>query len=151
MTINISVTSSFKLVNLADFRFILMSKEDATVQSINDQIDLTTKAALYLGTMQYGHIQIGEHGFEFFNQQRHRNFIQLPWADIEQVIVEVSLIGKRVSRFTVIERSHMQYVFVTKDAKKVLRGMRPYIGAERLLHAPSLLHTLKRKYIDPFL
>lgn len=121
------------------------------MQSINDKIDLTAKATLYLGTTQYGHIQIGEHGFEFFNQQRNRNFIQLPWSEIETVVVEVSLIGKRVSRFTVIERSHMQYVFLTKDAKKVLRGMRNYIGADRLVHAPSLLHTLKRKYIDPFL
>ncbi|MFD1317092.1 DUF956 family protein [Loigolactobacillus zhaoyuanensis] len=112
------------------------------VESINTQLDLTVTATLFLGTQQYGKIQLGEQGFEFINKQAHRNSVQLPWTEIEQVITEVS--GKKVKRYTIQSTRNVRYVFASKDAKAVLRLIRDHIGAEKLTRAPNLKSAIKR-------
>lgn len=111
------------------------------VESINTQLELTVTATLFLGTQQYGKIQLGEQGFEFINKRAQRNAVQIPWTDIEQVITEVA--GKKVKRYTIQTTRNVRYVFASKDAKEVLRTMRDHIGAEKLVRAPSLKSMIK--------
>ncbi|MFC6171178.1 DUF956 family protein [Loigolactobacillus jiayinensis] len=114
------------------------------VESINTQLEITVKATLMLGTQQYGKIQVGETGFEFINKQANRNSVQLPWADIKQVITEVSNNGKKIKRYTVQTTRNVRYIFISKDAKGVLRAMRDHIGPEKLIKAPNMKSIIKR-------
>lgn len=112
------------------------------MDSINTQLELTVNATLFLGTQQYGKIQLGEQGFEFINRQAHRSSVQLPWSEIEKVITEVA--GKKVKRYTIQTTRNVHYVFASKDEKKVLRAIREHIGPEKLVRAPNLKSAIKR-------
>ena len=62
------------------------------VQSINTKVELVQKGTSFAGMTDYGQIMIGDKGFEFFNERNVEKFIQIPWKEIEYVIVSVIFI-----------------------------------------------------------
>lgn len=44
---------------------------------------------------------IGDKGFEFFNEQNVENYIQIPWQEIEYVVVSIIFKGKWIPRFAI--------------------------------------------------
>lgn len=57
------------------------------VQSINTKVDLTIDATSYLGVADYGKIMIGDKGFEFFNNRDARKFVQIPWEEVDSLLL----------------------------------------------------------------
>lgn len=107
------------------------------VQSLNTKVDLVEKATSFLGFTDYGKIMIGDKGFEFYDDRKAKNFIQIPWEEIDCVITSVMFKGKWIPRFAVKTKRDGTFTFSAKDPKKVLRGMREYIGSEKIVRSLS--------------
>ncbi|MFW7389784.1 DUF956 family protein [Vagococcus fluvialis] len=121
------------------------------VQSLNTKVDLVEKATSFLGFTDYGKIMIGDKGFEFYDDRKAKNFIQIPWEEIDCVITSVMVKGKWIPRFAVKTKRDGTFTFSAKDPKKVLRGMREYIGSEKIVRSLSFFQVIKRGVTKPFI
>ena len=59
------------------------------VQSLNTKVDLTVKATSYLGLANYGEVMVGDKAFEFYNEKNIRDYIQIPWEEVNCVMASV--------------------------------------------------------------
>ncbi|MBO0430392.1 DUF956 family protein [Vagococcus fluvialis] len=121
------------------------------VQSLNTKVDLVEKATSFLGFTDYGKIMIGDKGFEFYDDRKAKNFIQIPWEEIDCVITSVMFKGKWIPRFAVKTKRDGTFTFSAKDPKKVLRGMREYIGSEKIVRSLSFFQVIKRGVTKSFI
>ena len=58
------------------------------VQSLNTKVDLVIDATAFTGLTDYGQIMIGDRGFEFYHAKDPRKFIQIPWEEVDYVLVQ---------------------------------------------------------------
>ena len=121
------------------------------VQSLNTKVDLVIDATAFTGLTDYGKIMIGDKGFEFYDDRKAKNFIQIPWEEIDCVITSVMFKGKWIPRFAVKTKRDGTFTFSAKDPKKVLRGMREYIGSEKIVRSLSFFQVIKRGVTKPFI
>lgn len=63
------------------------------VESINAKVEYVTDGTSFMGPVSYGKIMIGDRGFEFYDDRDVRNFIQIPWDEIDLVIAHWYLAG----------------------------------------------------------
>ncbi|MEG2254572.1 MAG: DUF956 family protein [Vagococcus sp.] len=121
------------------------------VQSINTKVDLVESATSFLGFTDYGKIMIGDKGFEFFDDRNAKNFIQIPWEEVDCVVTSVMFKGKWIPRFAIKTRKDGTFTFSTKDPKKVLRGIREYINPDKIVKSLSLFQVIKRSVSNLFI
>ncbi|WP_373897841.1 DUF956 family protein [Haloimpatiens sp. FM7315] len=114
------------------------------IQSLNTKVDFVTDATSFTGIANYGKIMIGDKGFEFYNSRDLNKYIQIPWIEVDYVIASVFLKGKWIPRYAVQTKKSGTYSFASKDAKKVLRVVRKYVDANRLVCSLSFLDVVKR-------
>ncbi|MGX7025023.1 DUF956 family protein [Vagococcus hydrophili] len=114
------------------------------VESINTKVDLVENATSFLGFTDYGKIMIGDNGFEFFNERDAKKFIQIPWEEVDTVIVSVMLKGKWIPRFAIKTKKNGTFTFSAKDPKKLLRGVREYVDADKIVKSLSFFQVVKR-------
>ncbi|TRZ40117.1 DUF956 family protein [Niallia circulans] len=114
------------------------------VQSINTKVDFVTDATSHMGISVYGKIMIGDKGFEFFNTRDARKFIQIPWEEVDIVTASVMFKGKWIPRYAVQTKRNGKYIFSSKDPKKVLREVRNYIDASKMVQSLSFFDVVKR-------
>ncbi|APT19044.1 hypothetical protein FC62_GL000378 [Amylolactobacillus amylotrophicus DSM 20534] len=114
------------------------------VQSINTKVDLVEKATSHTAIAEYGKIMIGDKGFEFFNDKNVQKYIQIPWDEVDLVIASILFKGKYIPRYALKTKSSGTYNFSSKDPKKVLRAIREYIPADRIVRSLSFFQVLKR-------
>ena len=74
------------------------------VQSLNTKVDLTVKATSYLGLANYGEVMVGDKAFEFYNEKNIRDYIQIPWEEVNCVMASVMFKGKWIPRFAVVTK-----------------------------------------------
>ncbi|GAB5055503.1 MULTISPECIES: DUF956 family protein [Pediococcus] len=115
-------------------------------QSINTKVDLVMEGTSFLGMTDYGKIMIGNHGFEFFNDRDVRKFVQVPWAEVDYVIVSVIFKGKWIPRFAIKTKKNGTYSFSAKDPKKVLRAIRKYIDPSHIVRSLGMWDIIKRLF-----
>ncbi|WP_297520305.1 DUF956 family protein [uncultured Clostridium sp.] len=114
------------------------------VESINSRVDISVKGTSFAGTSNYGDILVGDKGFEFYNTRDYKKYIQIPWDEVECVIVSVLFKGKWIPRYAVKTKRHGTYIFASKETKKVLRTMREYVGANNIVKSLTFLQVLGR-------
>lgn len=114
------------------------------VESINSKVDITVKGTSFVGTSNYGNILIGNKGFEFYNSRDYRKYIQIPWDEVECVIVSVLFKGKWIPRYAVKTKRNGTYTFSSKETKKVLRTIRNYIDANNIVKSLTFFQVLSR-------
>ncbi|MGL5477472.1 MAG: DUF956 family protein, partial [Clostridium sp.] len=107
------------------------------VKSLNTKVDLVIEGTAFTGISDYGKIMIGDKGFEFYNDRDIRKFIQIPWEEVECVIVSVMFKGKWIPRFALKTKKNGTYTFSSKDSKKVLRAIREYINPDNIVRSLS--------------
>ena len=112
------------------------------VQSQNTKVDLTIRATSYHGISTYGDMMVGDKAVEFYNEKNKADFIQIPWNEVDQVAASV-IFGKFIPRFVVMTKQNGNYSFSTRDNKKTLCAMRPYVGEDNLVRSPSFFGVLK--------
>lgn len=110
---------------------------------MNTKVDMTIKATSYHGLAVYGDMMIGDKAVEFYNERNVEDYIQIPWEEIDHVAASVMAGGKWISRFAVFTKKNGHFSFSTRDNKKTLRAMRPYVGEENLVRSPNLLDVMK--------
>ena len=110
---------------------------------MNTKVDLAIKATSFHGLAVYGDIMIGDKAMEFYNEKNVEDYIQIPWEEIDYVAASVMAGGKWIPRFAVFTKKNGNFSFSTRDNKKTLRAMRPYVGEENLVRSPSFLDVLK--------
>ena len=113
------------------------------VSSQNTKVDLTIKAASFLGLTTYGHVMIGDKAFEVYNEKNPADFIQIPWEEIDSVAASVLFKGKIIPRFMIQTKKTGKFSFSTKDNKKTLRAIRTYISPDRMYRSLSFLDVVK--------
>lgn len=114
------------------------------VESLNSKVDLVVSATSFTMTSNYGKIMIGNKGFEYYNSRDYRKFIQIPWEEVECVIVSVMFKGKWIPRYAVRTKSNGTYTFSSKETKKVLREIREHIGPDNIVKSLSFLQVVTR-------
>ena len=81
------------------------------VQSLNTKVDLTVKATSYLGLANYGEVMVGDKAFEFYNEKNIRDYIQIPWEEVNCVMASVMFKGKWIPRFAVVTKNNGNFTF----------------------------------------
>ena len=105
---------------------------------LNAQADLAIKATSFLGVGSYGELTVGAGGIEYVSSANVRDYIQIPWAEVEQVSALVMFGGRYLPRFTVITKRNGEFAFSTRDNKRTLRAIREHIGANSLVRQRSM-------------
>ena len=114
------------------------------VQSLNTKVDLVVDATSFAGLSDYGKIMIGDKGFEFYNSNNYKKFIQIPWEEIDYIIISVILKGKWIPRYAIKTKKNGTYSFSSKETKKVLRTIRKYVNSNRMVKSLSFFDVVKR-------
>lgn len=114
------------------------------VKSINTKVDLVIDGNSHMGMTDYGKIMIGDKGFEFYNSRNVKNFIQIPWEEVDFVIVSVLFKGKWIPRYAIKTKKNGLFTFSSKEPKKVLRVIRKYVDADRIVKSLTFFQVLKR-------
>jgi len=114
------------------------------VESINTKVELVEKATSYLGVGTYGQLMIGNNGFEFFNDKNVKDFIKIPWEEVDQVIASVIFGGKAIPRFALKTKGNGTYTFSSKDPKATLRAIRNYVSPDKMVKSLSFWDVVKR-------
>ena len=114
------------------------------VQSLNTKVDLTIKATSYLGLTNYGKIMVGDNAFEFYNDKNVRDYIQIPWKEVDYVMASVMFKGKWIPRFAVVTKKNGKFIFSSRDNKALLRAVNKYVASENLVRSLSFLDIIKR-------
>ena len=114
------------------------------VQSLNTKVNLTINATSFNGVTNYGKIMIGDKGFEFYDSRDVKNYIQIPWEEVDYVIVSVMFKGKWIPRYAIRTKKNGTYTFASKDPKRVLRTVRNYVNPNRIVSSLSFFDVVKR-------
>ncbi|SFG59854.1 hypothetical protein SAMN04487761_12920 [Lachnospiraceae bacterium C7] len=120
------------------------------VQSQNKKVDLTIKGTSYMGIASYGDIMIGDEAFEYYNEKNVKDFIQIPWDQVEYVSASVYF-NKWISRFAIfVENGSRSFSFSSRDNKKVLRAINKYVPSNKLLKSPTFLGVIRKGLFSLF-
>lgn len=114
------------------------------VQSLNTTVDLVIDATSFTGLTDYGKIMIGNQGFEFYNSRDARKFIQIPWEEVDYIAASVMFKGKWIPRYAVQTKRNGTFTFASKEPKTVLRAIKKYVPADRMVHSLGFFDVLKR-------
>lgn len=114
------------------------------VQSQNTKIDLIEDATSFLGLSSYGKIMIGNNAFEYYNDRNPKDFIQIPWEEVDYVSASVYFKGKWIPRYAIATKTNGMYTFASKEPLKVLKAMKQYVPADRLLKSLTFFQVIKR-------
>ncbi|NYA65603.1 DUF956 family protein, partial [Lactobacillus salivarius] len=49
------------------------------VKSLNTKMDMSCKGTWYRNGPFYGNIMVGDNAFEFYNETKLQDYIQIPW------------------------------------------------------------------------
>ena len=61
------------------------------VQSRNTTVDYTVKGISYMGLSAYGKIMVGDRAFEFYNDRNVKDYIQIPWDEVDTIVASVAV------------------------------------------------------------
>ena len=115
------------------------------VSSQNKRIDLTIKAKHLQGFTSSGQVMIGDQAFEYYNERNPRDYIQIPWDEVDLITAEV-IFKEKIPRFAIHTRQNGDFIFATMDNKKTLQAINKYIPGDRLRKSLSLIDYIKRAF-----
>lgn len=118
-------------------------------QSLNKTVEFHTTGVSYLGVGgKVGKILVGNAAFEFYADTNVENYIQIPWAEIEQIGANVR--GHKISRHFEIFTKESKFLFASKDSGKILKIAREKLGNDKVVKLPTLLQTISQKIKNLF-
>ncbi|KRK48005.1 hypothetical protein FC96_GL001734 [Secundilactobacillus kimchicus JCM 15530] len=124
-----------------------MMEVSSVVQSINTRADLVVNATSFLGLGSYGKIMVGDKGFEFFDDRNKRDYIQIPWEEIDYVLASVMFGGRWIPRFAIRTKSSGTFTFSSKKTHELLREVRRHVDPDHLVRALSFFDVVKRSFL----
>ena len=109
---------------------------------INEQPRLVMPATSFLYQNSYGNIVIGDGGFEYFDNKDRRKFIEIPWSEIDYVMVSVFFKGHWIPRIQVVTKKNGGYIFAAKEPKKLLKLMQDYVPKENFVKPRTMFKRI---------
>ncbi len=116
----------------------------STVQSLNTKVDFVVEGSSFQGLNSYGKIMVGDKAFEYYNNRKVTDYIQIPWEEIDYVIASVLFKGRYIPRFAIQTKKSGTFTFSARKPKKLLQAIHLYIPRERMVHSLSFFQVLKR-------
>ncbi len=113
------------------------------LQSMNSSVDLTIDASLLMGMSEHGKIMIGNKAFEFYDSKKAKNFILIPWQEIDYIAASIMFNKKKINRFVVFTKESGKFIFTTKDNIKTLSMIKKYIDADKLIKSETFFSSIK--------
>ena len=95
-------------------------------QSLNTKVDLVMDATSFHGMNNYGKIMIGDRGFEYYNEKKMNDYIQIPWEEVDYVIASVMFKGKYIPRFAIQTKRCGKKAKRTSTCGKKVCSIRPH-------------------------
>ncbi|OOS17414.1 DUF956 family protein [Streptococcus mitis] len=120
------------------------------VNSLNTTVDYTIKGTWFREGPIYGNILIGDQSFEFYNDTKLHDYIQIPWAEVTFVIADVYFGGKYIPRFEIRTKQNGRFRFSSRNSRNTLKIIQRRIPREKLRKAPSIISTLKLGFKNLF-
>lgn len=114
------------------------------VQSLNTKVDLVEEATSYQGLNSYGKIMIGDKAFEYYNNRKVDDCIQIPWKEVDYVIASVMFKGRYIPRFAIQTKHSRTFSFSARHPKTVLRAINKYVPTDHMVHSLSFFQVVKR-------
>lgn len=114
---------------------------------LNTEIEFMTRANSKLNPLdpKSGLLLIGDQGVEF-RAEKTQGYIQIPWASIVRVRVQMFFKGRYVRGFFIETNEDQLLEFVVSDAKAALRSMHNHLKREQFVANPSnFAQIFKRK------
>lgn len=127
-----------------------MKKDLNTIQSLNQKVDLVMDGTSFLGMGNYGKLMVGDKAFEFYNDRNKRDYIQIPWEEVDYVIASVMFKGHWIPRIAIQTKRNGIYTFAAKHPKQLLRAIRPYVPADHMVRSLTFFQVLKRNFSHLF-
>lgn len=120
------------------------------VNSLNTTVDYTIKGTWFREGPIYGNILIGDQSFEFYNDTKLYDYIQIPWTEVTFVIADVYFGGKFIPRFEIRTKQNGRFRFSSRNSRNTLKIIQRRIPREKLRKAPSIISTLKLGFKNLF-
>lgn len=120
------------------------------VQSMNTKIDIAVQGTSFHGLSTYGKIMVGDRAFEFYNDRNLKDYIQIPWEEVDYVTASVMMKGKKIPRYAIVTKKNGSYSFASKEPKKVLRAVNQYVPSDRMLRSLNAFEVVKKRLTSVF-
>ena len=120
------------------------------VQSLNTSIDLKIRGISYLGLTNYGDIMIGNRAFEFYGNKNIKDYIQIPWDEVDYFVASVLFKGRWIPRFAIATKKNGTFSFSSRDNKLLLRSVNKYISSDRMVRSLGFFQVLSRGIVNIF-
>ena len=112
---------------------------------MNSTIYYEAEGIIFLGSMEFGKIKLGDAGFEFeFKDTRRGKSPFFAWSSIRQAEASVSLRGKIGKNFSLILLDQAKTRFSSKESGTILKHISEQIGREKVVRTASLLDPFTR-------
>ncbi len=120
------------------------------VTSLNTTRDLTTKGTWFREGPISGNIMVGDEAFEFYNDTKLQDYIQIPWDEITYVIADIYFGGRFIPRFEIRTKQDGRFRFASRKSRETLKAIQKRIPRESLRKAPSFFSSLRRGFRNLF-
>ena len=90
------------------------------VKSLNTEMAHTTKGTWFREGPIYGNIMVGDKAFEFYNDTKLQDYVQIPWDEITYVIADVYFGGKFIPRFEIRTKQNGRFRFASRKSRITL-------------------------------
>ena len=130
-------------------RFEIRTKQ-GMVKSLNTEMAHTTKGTWFREGPIYGNIMVGDKAFEFYNDTKLQDYVQIPWDEITYVIADVYFGGKFIPRFEIRTKQNGRFRFASRKSRITLKEIQKRIPRESLRKAPSFIAVLKQGFKNLF-
>ena len=120
------------------------------VQSMNTKVELTVKGSSYLGLSSTGKIMIGDKAFEYYNDRKVEDYIQIPWEEVDYLAASVYF-KKYINRFEIFTKKDGSFCFSAgRNNKMLLRAIRNHMPEEKMVQSLGFFTVLKRGIVNLF-
>ena len=118
------------------------------VQSLNSKMDMTSKGTWFREGPIYGNIMVGDKAFEFYNDTKLQDYIQIPWTEINYVIVDIYFGGRYIPRFEIRTKHNGNLRFSSRKSRDTIKAIQKRMPRESLRKARSVGAILKQRSKD---
>lgn len=116
------------------------------VQSLNTKMNLSCKGTWFRDGPFYGNIMVGDKAFEFYNETKLQDYVQIPWTEVTYVIADSYFGGKYIPRFEIRTKQNGTFRFASRQSRATLKAIQTHIPRESLRKAPSVGAILKHRF-----
>ena len=111
-------------------------------------MDMTSKGTWFREGPIYGNIMVGDKAFEFYNDTKLQDYIQIPWTEINYVIVDIYFGGRYIPRFEIRTKHNGNLRFSSRKSRETIKAIQKRIPRESLRKARSVGAILKQRFKD---